>query len=267
MEPSAAIFIIETDLRFLAADAYAGKPERTWMTSVLGEAAVVDLDAKMLEEAKQRSPARVPQNLLDYTSLHQIRKCIDAVDWGKFAPALGKKKDFDALLDQVGRYRNGTAHSREFLPYEEALLEGIAGLIRTRVTIHRSTMDRNSKHYPAIESARDSFGTVPDSLDPLTTLNVIKTNLVLRVGETVTFAVRGWDAQGRVLKWRLLKGLGGQVIDEQEGSDATLTWKVTEADVNVNIFLKIDLESSGSFHRHGSVDQSVLFQYEVDPPD
>jgi hypothetical protein len=183
-----------------------------------------------------------------------------------FHPALGSKRDFEVLLDQVERYRNASAHSRELLPYEKAFLEGLAGIIRTRVTMHRSTVDETSKYYPMIEHAADSFGNVAVDLDPNGTLASVDTRLVLQVGDTVTFSARGWDAQGRELTWLLRRGLAGRQIDEQTGNEVTLTWLVDEDDVAANVSVIINLRSNGRFHRYSHIDQDTTFRYRVDPP-
>lgn len=264
MDPGTAISRIENDLRFLVGDARR-KNETEWLTDVLGEESVEVLKGRQRDEAGKRKPARVPTGLLAYTHLRELRTCLDALSWSVFAPALGKKAAFEVLLDRVERYRNSVAHSRQLLPYEKALLEGIAGVIRTGVTIHRSTVDQDNQHYPLIEMVRDSFGNDTSDIDLSSSLNWVVTKLRVQVGDVITFEVSGWDAQGRELTWELRQVMG-PILDSVTGEDARLTWIVSDSDVGIHRNIRIQLKSSGQFHRCGQHDQSVHFTYTVDPP-
>lgn len=266
MEPSAAISIIETDLRYLVAEVREGQVGREWLVSVLGEPAVAQIEQRRHEESKKREPSVVTGDLLEYTHIREIRKCLDSLDWGRVEATLGPKRKFDSLLDLVENYRNPVAHSRQLLPYERALLEGVAGLIRTRATLHRSSMDTDQKHYPLIESARDSFGNAFAKIEPLDSMATHRTGMTLQVGDVVTFEVKGWDAQGRDLRWRIQNGLAGRKIAEGAGTDVSMDWVVQESDVAIYVSIAVVLSSSGRFHRHTHHDQMILFTYSVDPP-
>ena len=124
-------------------------------------------------------------------------------------------------------YRNASAHSRELLGHERAFLEGIAGIIRTKVTMHRSAMDSNRKHYPVIESVRDSFGNAATQLDP-NGIATLETHITLQVGDVVTFEANGWDAQGRDLSWRIGKAMVGRQMDTATGNGLPRRFRTAE---------------------------------------
>jgi len=257
--------MIETDLRLVVRDNRPSTDEEQWLRSVLGSDVTQTIIERRADETGRRKPARVPSSLLDYTTLLQLRSCLNAIDWARLAPSLGKKHEFDVLLDQVERYRNTVAHNRELLQHEAALLEGVAGIIRTRITIGRSTMDIDSKHYPVIEYLRDSFGNEATNLDPSSAWTSTHTGLSLQVGDVVTFTCRGWDAQGRELTWTVGRAIGPTQA-KATGSEATLEWVVREEDVGARTDVMIRLNSSGKYHRHAGHDQSVMFTYTVPPP-
>lgn len=267
VEPGAAIAVIESDLRRLTERVLSAALGQGWLKDVLTADKLHELERRRGEERKRRSPAGVPDALLAYTHVYELRRIIES-QWEDFKPAFGDRKEFAVFLDKVEDYRNAPAHSRELLPHERHLLEGIAGFIRTQATRYVSETDRDAKHYPIIEWVRDSFG---NELEPdLTTFGTdrVDTGLRLQVGQVVRFECRAWDSQGRTLLWRWSPpGLVAQgTAFLARGAEAELEWLVREDDVQQDAQVSIMLLSEGRFHRHGSFDQHVGFYYDVEPP-
>lgn len=167
-------------------------------------------------------------------------------------------------MDLVEDFRNAPAHSRELLPHERVLLEGISGDIRTKVTLYLSEQSTDSMHYPIIESIHDSFGNAASGLADGSSVTVV-TNLRLQVGQIVDFVGRAWDPQGRELTWKwgvTFAANGGTTT----GTDVTFTWSPTEADVGRRRSLEIDMSSAGPYHRYLGYDHRTTFVYTIDPP-
>jgi Swt1-like HEPN len=160
MEPSAAIAVIETDLRHLVRVVLEKAHGSDWLAKNLDAATIHRLQERLEEERKRRAPAKVSSDLMAYTHLYELRTVIEK-NWQEFSPALGEKKEFVVLMDKVEDFRNAPAHSRELLPHERSLLDGIAGTVRTQVAMYVSSQDPDKRHYPVIESIRDSFGNEP----------------------------------------------------------------------------------------------------------
>ena len=264
MEPSASIAIIETDLRRLVRVVSSDKFGTEWRTRVVDEDTAAQLTNRYVEKEKRRAPAKVSDDLLDYTHLHELRKVIER-EWEAFSPALGKLREFSILMDKVEDFRNAPAHSRELLPHERSLLEGIAGTIRTQVTAYVSSRSSDLRHYPIIESVRDSFGnqlavSAPGQLD------TVDTGLELQVGTAAEFEARGWDPQGRELTWDFGPMVAAQRRVSVMGTEAHFSWSVTEEDVGANFYFQVTLSSSGPFHRFQGFDQRLVFRYGVEPP-
>lgn len=262
MEATASIAIIETDLRRLV-DAVLTRAHGTnWYDRDFDAVIIAKLHARLEEERKRRSPAKVPDDLLAYTHLYELRRLIEK-QWQSFAGALGEKREFSVLMDKVEDFRNAPAHSRELLPHERALLEGISGDIRTKVTLYLSEQSTDSMHYPIIESLHDSFGNAASGLGDGSSVLVV-TNLRLQVGQIVDFVGRAWDPQGRELTWKwgvTFAGNGGTTI----GSDVKFSWSPTEADVGRRS-LEIQVSSTGPYHRYVGYDHCATFVYKTDPP-
>jgi hypothetical protein len=229
---------------------------------VVSAETVAELEKRREEERKRRAPASVSPDLLSYTHLFELRRIIEQ-NWQRFAPALGAKKEFTAFLDRVEDYRNAPAHSRELLPHERMLLDGIAGEIRTRITAYRSSRAPDASYYPVIESVRDSFGNEPADLNPSAIWHIVRTGITLREGDTVEFECRGWDSQGRKLQWTC--GSNASSVTA-EGPQVRLTWTASKEDVGQLCPIDIKLNSDGEYHRHTYYDQKVTYHFKVDPP-
>lgn len=264
MEPSAAIAVIETDLRHLVRVVLEKAHGFDWLAKNLDAAAVDKLQERLEEERKRRAPAKVPSELTAYMHLYELRKVIEKT-WQEFSSALGEKKEFVVLMDKVEDFRNAPAHSRELLPHERSLLDGIAGTVRTQVTMYVSSQDPDNRHYPIIESIRDSFGNEPTS-ESMKFNPLVETGLMLQVGTVVEFDARGWDPQGRDLTWRW--GVPSTTSDSPSvsGNEVHFIWSPTEDNVGAGCFLTVDMLSSGRYHRGAGVDHSVIFRYSVEPP-
>jgi Swt1-like HEPN len=264
MESSASIAIIETDLRHLVTAVFRQKYGQSWQSQALQEPVRAKLQERHDEERKRHFPAAVPSDLMSYTHLYELRQIIER-NWGEFASALGAKKEFMVLMDKVEDFRNAPAHSRELLPHERTLLEGIAGEVRTKVTVHLSQQSADTRYYPVIESVRDSFGNEAHNLDSTQSL-VCNTGLRLKVGQDVLFECRGWDPHGRTLTWMWGTNKG---VDRNggEGNEVSFTFTPQPEDVGLNCVIAIDMSSDGQYHRHQIFDQRATFSYDVEPPD
>lgn len=266
MESSAAIAIIETDLRHLVEAILSETDGPEWHDKAMTPEVLAKLKERQEEEAKRRAPAKVPSALMHYTHLYELRKIIEK-RWDLFKVALGEKREFAVLMDKVEDFRNAPAHSRELLPHERSLLEGIAGEVRTKVTVYLSQRSPDAKYYPVIESARDSFGNTTDKLNPRYPGGaVVTTGLRLQVGQEVTFECRGWDPQGRDLTWWYGVTFA-RTGRSTKGTAVSFTYIPSTEDVGLGRGLEIELMSGGPYHRFGTYDHRVTFLYDVDPPE
>jgi hypothetical protein len=263
VEPTESIAIIEVDLRHLVEAVMGQVHGPKWHETLLSADVLAKLTARMEEEERRRTPVKVPSAVLAYTHLFELRQIIEK-HWDTFSVALGAKKEFMVLMDKVEDFRNAPAHSRQLLPHERSLLEGVAGDIRTRVTVYLSQQSPDAKYYPVIESVRDSFGNTVENSNPRYG-GAAHTGLRLQVGQTVEFECRGWDPQDRELTWWYgpsFASMGKSV----KGSSTNLAYTIKDEDVGVTFFIEIDLVSDGPYHRHTGYDQRATFHYEVEPP-
>ncbi len=258
---------MEISLRQLATLVLGAKFGPDWITKIgLKPSTVAILSERRDVEVQRRAPARVDQDLVAYLYLSELRWIV-CQHSREFAPILGKKAHYEPFLLRLEGLRNAPCHGRTLLRHERALVEGIAGDIRNRVTIYRSSMDETQKHYPVIESVVDSFGNKIEGGEAPVLWRQVHTDLVLAVGEKVHFECRGRDAQDRELIWTLSRGRSPALdFTPVVGNAVTLTWTVSRDDVGTSAYAFIDLRSDGEFHAHQRYDDRVAFRYRVDPP-
>lgn len=255
VEPSEAINSLEAALRGLILDVLGnGWTDRSGVDAE-------KLEQRRTEEAARRKGAAVEQNLLSYAHIYEIRKIIEK-NWDLFKPALVEKKRFDVYMDRVEDFRNAPMHSRELLPFEKSLLSGMVGEIRNLATLYRSQQAPDRKYYPVVESIVDSFGHEMN-LGNLAT----STGIRLKVNDQVEFSCRAWDAQDRMLKWRLIVRSNYRETDTATGNSVSLKWIVSVDDVAEMSSVIIEMVSDGKYHRDGRSDFGHVIIYAVDPPD
>ena len=242
---------------------------------------IANLEAKRVEEDKRRDGIAVSQDLLDYTEIYELQKIINK-HWGSGVQAvLDDKKRTDVYLGVILDVRNSIGHSRPVYASERLLLAGAAGQIRNQLARYRASADGPVRHYPSLNSARDSMGNEEPSNPsfmgrgsgyfgppPPPTPR-------LEVGDAVTFELEATDPRGRDLIWRAhiipsntsaAVFASSPVVGEATGDRVAITWTIGEDDVGENRQIAIILANVGRYHRHGSFDDACAFTYHVNPP-
>jgi hypothetical protein len=265
MEPRAAINAVEVVLRdlieqilaeHLGADAWIDEcgctPDR-----------IQKWRDRQEEEAKRRDGTVPERRLLYYSDFSDLTSII-AKHWETFKPCFGdrprQRKTFDVYMQRLEDFRNPEMHSRSLLPFEAALVEGITGEIRNKVTIYRGVADDLDRHFPRIEYVRDSFGHYgTDSVVPTVT------GITLHPGEDVSFECSGWDPDDRPLTWNMSVS-GDPALNVHQGRETRFDWLVTEANIAASTFVRVKLIGDRPWHRGAGDDGEVILQYRVLPP-
>jgi hypothetical protein len=212
----------------------------------------------------------VPAAGLNYANFFDL-VTIASKYWEPLAPALGKRVNVLPLLNRLDSLRNAVGHSRPLLPFERALISGIAGQIRNQVTIYMSSQDPAGDLYPRIESIVDSFGSrleEPADSYYLVGGGVWMTGLVLHPGDTVTFECFGIDPQGRDLLWtcnRSEHDRASNALRAPSGDRVSLSWTVSPNDVAERTWVTLTLSADARYHRLSDHDHHATFDYAVRP--
>ena len=212
------------------------------------------------EEAKRRDGTVLEEGILQFSDFTDLKVIIEK-HWALFKSCFGERKTFDVYMSRLEDFRNPEMHSRALLPFETALVEGITGEIRNKVTLFQSGTDDLDRHFPRIEQVRDSFGNTASGTGWMDRTN--DTGLVLHPGDTVIFECSSWDPAGLVPTWRMSRRLGETI--EQEGSQTTFRWDIEESEIAGLVVVRFTLTSPRPYHREGSDDGDVSLQYKVLP--
>lgn len=259
MGPAESINAVEVALRDLIEQILGENFGSDWINKCGTPEKIHQWKDRKTQEAKQRDATVAEERLIYYADFTDLAPIIKR-HWELFKPCLDSRKTFDVYMERLEEFRNAPMHSRTLVPFERALVEGMTGEIRNKVTIYRSRIQEVDEHFPRIEFARDSFGNATAAGEERKS-----TSVTLRPGDKVTFECAGWDPLGQPLKWTLTALPGGQKL-EYEGAEAQFEWRVAEANIGSTCWIEIRLISDRAWHRRsGLYDDSATFSYTVLP--
>jgi hypothetical protein len=258
MGPAESINLVEVALRDLIEYVLAGKfgPDE-WINECGTPEKVERWRERRTEEGKRRDSIVAEDRLLYFSDFSDLAPIIKK-HWELFKPCFGDRKTFDVYMDRLEESRNPPMHARSLVPFERALVEGMTGEIRNKVTIYRSEATAVDQHFPRIEFARDSFGHAGRSG------GLAHTSLILHPDDEVVYECAGCDPMGHTLKWTMTVLPGGE-SQQSEGPEVRFEWIVTEDNISALTFVSLKLISDRSWHRHAGCDDEVNFGYAVLP--
>ncbi|WP_155771686.1 hypothetical protein [Mycobacterium asiaticum] len=268
MSPTEAVNTCENALRDLLAHVYRAKWGDGWIEKI----STAEQRAKWAEKAELQEKRKVRRGVvtvapagLAYSYLYELLAFAEK-HWEPLAEALGPKKEIMPLLYRFEELRDLAAHGHQLRLFEQEFMSGVAGLIRNKVTIFMSTLDPAGDLYPRIELVSDEFGNEARVTLDMQLGGICNTNLVLKVGQQVTFTCTGTDPQDRRLHWSLMSAFQQIAATEAaSGEVVRLTWTVDKKHVKEDQSIWISLKSSGEYHRYGAHDHRVAFTYTVRP--
>jgi Swt1-like HEPN len=265
MAPSDAINAVEIVLRDLIEQVLTEEYGEQWIEQCGTPEKIEKWRERKVEEAKKRDGTTTEQRLLHYSDFTDLAPIIKK-HWELFKPCLGDRKTFDVYMHRLDEFRNAPMHSRALVPFEGALAEGMAGEIRNKVTIYRTGRDPVDRHFPRIEYVRDSLGNVATNiLPPSPVTDILQTGLTLYPGDEISFECSGWDPEDGPLKWTMQLLPGGQPLVEEQGRQVSFMWRVTEANISAQTFVRVRLISDRPWHRTTDNDDMKTFTYTVLP--
>ena len=270
MDPRTALETCENALRELMQYAYSREYGSDWLRTISNSGQRRMWASRAESEPKVRpGVAALPPEGLTYSDFSDLIT-IARNFWPPLEPALGPKNETLPLLERFEQLRNGVAHSRGILIFEEDLLSGIAGQVRNQVTIFMSTQDPSGDYYPRIELVRDRFGNqiepVPGERNQHVSDGLCRAKQVLRVGDTVDFECVGTDPKDRELHWKLRSAGAPEHIEvAPSGAPVRLRWTAGTSGESCEV--QIHLNSPSPYHRRSDNDGLVLFVYKVLPPE
>lgn len=222
------------------------------------------LEAKREEERKRRDGAATSGDLLEYVETYHLTTMIHK-NWEEFKQVFGDRQRTLVYFKVLEDVRNSIAHSRDLMEFERDLVSGIAGQVRSQVSMYRASVDGSSNYYPRIEKVTDGFGTPGEEAHygiPTTRVDM---------GDLLTFTGSAFSADGRPVTWYIQRTKGAQYVstERQEvarGDSVTFSYQTTEEDVSENFYLGVVIATDSKYHRHGGHDDIKFYRYQVSPP-
>ncbi|MGH3760514.1 hypothetical protein [Actinophytocola sp.] len=265
MEPTDALRAIENGLRLVIRDQLGVDG---W-SKALGAPDLERLEARRVEETKRRDGVAVSDDLLNFTETYHLTALVEK-NWERFKPVFDDRARTLTYFGIIKDLRNSIAHSRELVPFERDLMSGIAGHLRSQISLFRSGQNESTRYYPLIETVCDSFGN-----EGAARTQGGQRRVRLEVGQQLQFSGSAFSARGKTVKWFLARDLNHWMIGNDEvaaGDDVTFTYTISEEDVSEALLVTIYVVAESRFHRNQSIpfggyDDSRLFMYAVNPPD
>ena len=269
LDPVQALTTLETSLRVITREILGDR----WQTSFT-PAEVGKLERARARDLDRRHGISTSGDLLDYTETKQLTTIIRE-NWESFDPVFRNQERTYGFLQVLDDVRFSVAHSRDLVPFERDLLNGINGQLRQQIALWRNRDDPSTRFYPRIESVKDNYGNQGfDDRLGITTRPLLGR---LSVGETLRFTGAAFGQQKFPVLWAVRASyfdsiaVGSQPIDNQaEGNQVELEYTVTEEDVSEEFVVTVFIFTASKYNRHGTFDKhddARRFPYAVDPPD
>lgn len=150
-------------------------------------------------ETKKYKGVNMENRIIYYSDFYDL-KTIIVKNWEFFKDVLIEKKKFEVYFDQVETFRNTITHGRDLLSYQEDLLNGITGDLKTSlVKYHNKNMNADD-YFIKILKISDSLGNIWDLHSG--SIGMI-TESVLRVGDYLELNIDAYDPKGREIEYEI----------------------------------------------------------------
>jgi Swt1-like HEPN len=209
------------------------------------------------EEAARLSTGNLETRLLYFADFPDL-KTIIAKNWELFKDVFGEKRQFDVLLSMLEDFRNPDAHRRGLLPFQEQLVAGICGEIRTQIARYRSRLETSEDCFPRIESAFDNYGRAFPEGD----LDSYQ-RPTLRVGDLIQISINASDPEGRPLMYRF--GWIPDSLDALWQTSNTVSMELQTQHIAKGFMVQACIQSDREYHAGGDYDDAINFYFDVLP--
>lgn len=255
MDTTEALRTVENSLRDFLSVVLKAKLGDDWVDNcgVTGDRVNLWRD-RQAEERQRLKGSAIDERLIYYADFYDLSAIIRKHWDGEIQQALGDLQTIKVFLKILEGYRNPDAHRRGLLPYQENLVVGISGEIRSRLVQYRSKMETGDDVFPRLESVRDNFGNtwIPEKSG---TLN---TGLTLRPGEYLEFVVEATDPLGSKILYSILNDM-----EWQESNHLVLQLTTNHIKKEFEVF--IGIKSDRDYHAYNGRDDVAIFSYIVLP--
>jgi len=150
-------------------------------------------------ETKKYKGINIETRLIYYSDFYDLKNIISK-NWEKFKVFFDEKKKFEVYFDQMETFRNTLSHGRTLLFYQEKLIEGILGELKTLLINYHNKNMNPTDYFVRILKVSDNLGNTWD--DQSIGIGMI-TNSVIRVGDSLEINVEAFDPKGREIDFEI----------------------------------------------------------------
>ncbi len=149
-------------------------------------------------ENKKYKGSNIESRLIYYSDFYDL-KIIVHKNWEIIKDILIDKKRFESNFDQIEAFRNTISHGREIFPFQENLIIGITGDLKSLlVKYHNKNMDAND-YFIRILKISDNLGNQWEIGKG--NLSGLITKSTIQVNDTVNIKVEAYDPKNREITY------------------------------------------------------------------
>jgi hypothetical protein len=213
---------------------------------------------KQEEYKRKMRGVETETRLIYFSDFYDLKKIITS-NWVLFKGIFKEKKRFEVFFLEIEKYRNEVAHGRTLLLFQEYLISGILGDLKTQLILYRCKNMNEDDFFLKIMKVNDNIGNVFDlnSLGSYANMN----HKYIRPGDILEFHVEAYDPKGRDIIF-ILK-YGSEILQDRTLKNS---FKVEIKPEHVSRLFNLRLIALTDEDEFDN-DQEVSFHYTVLPVD
>lgn len=196
-------------------------------------------------EEKKYKGALYEKRLIYYSDFYDLETIV-VKNWNIFGPVLGEQSKFKVLHKMIETYRNTLSHGRSIFTFQENLIIGITGDLKTAVTIYHNKNMSKEDYFIRILKLSDNLG---NSWESSTGMSLgMFTDHILRVGDELELIVEAFDPKGRKITYSLQEESYG--ITSQSNDSGIFRIKITSKMIAESWLFKVRAETQESEYKN-----------------
>ena len=246
---------VENSLRRIVERIGIDKYGASWLQNLGVKEKTIRAWEKSREREQHRRSGGLAEDRLIYFSDFFDIETIIRDNWVLFEPVFLDQDQTLVYLSKLRELRNPDAHRRELTESEKALVTGIAGELRTRITRYLSQRDTPDEFFPRIDAMKDSLGN-SHGKGP---------RPVIRVGDVIEFIVEGWDPEGAQLEYEWSVSPGDEMSRQDWSPNERFLWEVRPVHIANPTWVNVNMRGPRQPHAEGQRDAGWSIAYTVLP--
>ena len=235
---------------------------RTIISNVLGSADETDfkVTAERIDKWKDKREIEKKKfdgiltetRILYYSDFYDLNVIISK-NREIFKAIFDDKKRFEIFFNEIEAYRNTIAHGRQLLPYQQHILEGIVGDLKTKLVLHHNKNVNTDDYFIKLLKISDNLGNVWDS----NSLRMgLMTETTLRVGDSIELLIEAYDPKERDIMFEVK--CGDTILTGQTNS---FSFPVNKSMIGKLSIIRIKVSTEAEYNN----EEGVTFVYSILP--